>query len=145
MLRIIEEHSEHTDLNRELEKISIVQRDLDQVELRYLQITARLWYFLGVMSGTALALVGSFTVGTARSIGSVEITAIMFAAVGATLSVVQKMSDDTLVVKYVVGPFYLFLLGLARPVIGAFAEFLLQLAISAGLIPLAISGAAGQA
>jgi hypothetical protein len=145
LLGIIEEHSEHTDPSRELDKISIVQRDLDQVELRYLQITARLWYFLGVMSGTALALVGAFAIGTAGSIGSVEITAIMFAAVGATLSVVQKMSDDTLVVKYVVGPFYLFLLGLARPVIGAFAGFLLQLAITAGLIPLALSGAAGQA
>ena len=145
LIGIIEEHSEHTDRSRELDKIAIVQRDLDQVELRYLQITARLWYFLGVMSGTALALVGSFAIGTAASIGSVEVTAIMFAAVGATLSVVQKMSDDTLIVKYVVGPFYLVLLGLARPVIGAFAGFLLQLAITAGLIPLNLSGAAGQA
>jgi len=145
LLGILEEHSDHTDRNRELERIAIVQRDLDQVELRYLQITARLWYFLGALCGTGVALLGTFLIGTGASVGSVAVTAIMFSAVGATLSVVQKMSDDTLTVRYVVGPFYLWFLGLARPVIGAFAGFLLQLAMIAGLIPLSLIGAPGQA
>lgn len=144
LLRLLEEHSKHTDHARELDKITVIKGDLDQVELRYLQITARLWYFLGVLGGTGLAMFGAFAIGTAAKLSSVDIAAVMFSAVGATLSVVQKISDDSLTVRYVVGPFYLCFLGIVRPVIGAFAGFLLQLAMVAGLIPLSLSGFAGQ-
>src|SRR5216683_2602227 len=144
LLGLLEEHSKHTDHAREMDKIAVIRGDLDQVELRYLQITARLWYFLGVLGGTGLAMFGTFAIGTAAKLSSVDIAAVMFSAIGATLSVVQKISDDSLTVRYVVGPFYLCFLGIVRPVIGAFAGFLLQLAMVAGLIPLSLSGFAGQ-
>jgi hypothetical protein len=144
LIGIIEAHG-RTDRNLERWKIAIARRDLDQVELRYLQVTARLLYFAGVITGTCAAVLGSLLIGVAAGLDSIGVTAVMFAAVGALLSVVQKMADDKLTVRYVVGQFYLWILGFVRPIIGAFAGLLLQLALAAGLIPLSVSGNAGKA
>jgi hypothetical protein len=144
LMGILEVHGK-TDRTLEQVKVAISERDLDQVELRYLQVTARLLYFVGVICGTAAAAVGALTIGVSSGLDSVGITAVMFAAIGALLSVVQKMADDTLTVRYVVGPLYLFILGFVRPVIGAFAGLLLQLAMAAGVIPLSVSGGPGKA
>jgi hypothetical protein len=144
LMGIIEAHG-HTDRNLEQAKIAIAQRDLDQVELRYMQVTARLLYFAGVFTGTAAAVLGALWIGVNAGLDSIGVSAVMFAAVGALLSVVQKMADDTLTVRYVVGQFYLWILGFVRPIIGAFAGLLLLLALTAGVIPLSVSGQAGKA
>jgi hypothetical protein len=144
LMGILEVHGK-TEANLEQMKVAIAEHDLDQVELRYLQVTARLLYFVGVICGTGAVVLGALLIGVSSGLDSVGVTAVMFAAIGALLSVVQKMADDTLTVRYVVGPLYLFILGFVRPIIGGFAGLLLQLAMAAGVIPLSKSGAAGNA
>ena len=144
LLRIVEGQGRHAP-GVEQERLAVVKRDLDRVELRYLQVTARLLYFTGVVAGAGAAIIGALAIGANSGVDSVWLTTIMVAAAGAMLSVVQKIAGDTFTVRYVVGRFYLLMLGFVRPLIGAAAGFLLQLAMTAGIIPLSTSGAGGTA
>ena len=144
LLRIVEGHGSDAPAVVQ-ERLVVVKRDLDRIEQRYLQVSARLLYFTGVIVGTGAAIIAALLIGANSGVDSVWLTTIMFAAAGAMLSVVQKIADGTLTVRYVVGRFYLLMLGFVRPLIGAAAGFLLQLAMTAGIIPLSISGAGGKA
>lgn len=145
LIGILEEQSEHPDMPLDKDKVAVVQRDLDELERRYLQTQARLDYSSGVVLGAFSATAALLVLGPIGGLTSVSIVAAALASIGGMLSVVQRMADDTLAIKYDVGRRYLRMLGIARPVIGSFAGVLLLLAIHAKLIPLTLDGGAGVA
>jgi hypothetical protein len=145
LIGIIEKHSKKTEPKTEQAKIADVGLNLDELEKRYLQVKAQLLYFAGVIFGTASAVIGILFLSTLAGFESVGVVATTLAAIGATISVVQKMSDEALTIKYDVGQFYIMLRGFTRPIIGSFAALLLLLAIKAELIPLSKTGAAEAA
>jgi hypothetical protein len=145
LIGIVEEHSKNTDATLERAKITQVGLDLDELEVRYLKAKAQLLYFVGVTFGTATALLGILVFGLVAGLDFARVMAVMLGAVGALLSVVQKISDNTLTIKYDIGEFYLRLGGFTRPILGSFAAFLLLLAITADVIPLSKTGGGGTA
>lgn len=142
---IIEEHRNMTDAATEKAKIAAVGLNLDELDRRYLQVKAQLLYFGGVIFGAASAVLGIVFISTLAGLNSVGVVAMMLAAIGATISVVQKMSDEALTIKYDVGWFAVMFRGFTRPIIGSFAALLLLLAIKAELIPVSKTGGPGAA
>ena len=122
-------------------RVAIIRRDLDVIELKYLITDARLKYFFGAfLSALAIALavaIGGtlapkipFLAGLDRSFAIV----VVFGAVGSLLSVVQRMTGNSLDVRYDLGATYTRLLGGFRPMIGAFAGVLLWMLVQAHIV-----------
>jgi hypothetical protein len=132
------------------EKVAMVAHDLDVIELKYLITSARTRYFAGAFA-MALAVAGLvlgvawllnvslhswWTSAKPNALGLNKSLALalvlVFGALGALLSVVQRMSTSTLSVRYDLGRYYTLLLGAFRPLIGAVAGFLVWMLVEAG-------------
>ena len=123
------------------ERLAIINRDLDVIELKYLITDARLQYFVGSVASTlaigVLVVVGAALgqyVPTFRDLGRAFALVMVFGAVGALLSVVQRMSSGSLVVRYDLDTTYVRLLGAFRPVLGAFGGVLVWLLAQAKVL-----------
>jgi len=123
------------------DRLAIINRDLDVIELKYLITDARLQYFGGSVAG-ALAIGVLVAIGAAlgqyieafRDLGRAFGLVVIFGSVGALLSVVQRMSSGSLDVRYDLGQNYVRLLGGFRPVIGAFGGVLVWLLAQAKIL-----------
>ena len=123
------------------DRLAIIAHDLDIIETKYLITDARLKYFAGAAMG--MGAIGIAVAVGAVLAGRVEIIAelgrsfalaLVFGAAGALISVVQRMSSNSLNVRYDLGAAYTRLLGGFRPVLGAFAGVLVWLLVQAKII-----------
>ena len=123
------------------ERLAIIAHDLDIIELKYLITDARLKHFAGAAMSMSLigiaVIVGallSLEINVFAELGRSFALVLIFGAAGAFLSVVQRMSGNTLDVRYDLGATYTRLLGAFRPLIGAFAGVLVWLLVQAKIL-----------
>jgi hypothetical protein len=119
-------------------KVALIEDDLNDIELKYLVTRARLDYLLGAFA-CSLAIVGLVAVGYGigidwlvrdTSLGLV----LVLGTLGAFVSVVQRVNNNSLKVRYDLGHGYTILLGATRPLIGAFAGFLIWILVQAQVV-----------
>lgn len=106
-----------------------------------LQRQARYEYFLGVLQGAPVAIALSAGVGVAANLWWRDITrpgeltaAITMAALGAVISVIQRMSNGSLVVDYTASRTQRMLLGALRPLVGAIFGAVAYCAVLSSLV-----------
>jgi len=92
LLGVIQLYDKSKDRKDEDTKVDVINLDLDKIELRYLHVPARMLYWAGVMYGL-MAVVACFLIGIAGGGGVVAVMALL-GGLGATVSVIQRMSDD---------------------------------------------------
>jgi len=121
--------------------LAIIARDLDVIEFKYLTTHARTNFFIGTIAMTflILAIVGAGVIASQwvtvlASPGPAFPLVIILGAVGAMLSVVQRMGANSLTVRYDLGSGYNRTLGSLRPLIGAFAGLLVWMLVQANLL-----------
>ncbi len=121
--------------------LAIIIRDLDVIEFKYLTTDARRNFFVGTIAMTSaiLALVGAGVIASQwvtvlASPGPAFPLVITLGAIGAMLSVVQRMGANSLAVRYDLGSRYNRMLGSLRPLIGAFAGLLVWMLVQANLL-----------
>jgi len=115
---------------------------LDAIEGYYRKAAAReakLVYLIGMLAGVAGLMVVGTLVGFGLSranVAELELTGFMFClaagALGAFLSVLQRMSSGHFHVNHQVGREYLMLLGVFRPLVGALFGLALFFALASG-------------
>jgi hypothetical protein len=118
--------------------LDVISDELDTLELRYLKTQARAVYFLGAMVGIGVATVVTL-VGVAYGLDNLLLQMWLAGAVGGMLSIMQRLNDDNLDVKYQVGPAAAALSGTLRPILGGFAGFLTLLLVLSRIVPLPVS------
>ena len=117
--------------------LAVIKQDLDALELRYIKTPARALYFKAAMVGVGVAtLVTLFGLG--YGFDNIMIQMWMAGAIGAMLSVMQRLNDDKLDVQYEVGPALVSLIGTLRPILGGFAGFLTLLLVLSRIVPLPV-------
>jgi hypothetical protein len=123
------------------DRLAIIAHDIDIIELKYLITAARLKHFAGAVMSMSLigvaVIVGalmSLEIKAFAELGRGFALVLIFGAAGALLSVVQRMSSNTLDVRYDLGAAYTRLLGGFRPLIGAFAGVLAWLLVQARIL-----------
>ena len=130
------------------EALDALQRKLDDVRAFYAHAApkrARLRYLGGVVAGFAFTIVLAALLLLVLSFSSVssadreEIVAIWIAgAVGAVVSVMQRVSSDSLVVHHEAGRAELFLLGAIRPLLGGAIGVALYALFAGGILDFAM-------
>jgi hypothetical protein len=123
------------------ERLAIISRDLDVIELKYLITAARLRYFFAAAGSavllSALVLLLSWFAVEPRTFGqrfSGFQLVLLLGTAGALLSVVQRISSGTLDVRYDLGWTNTILLGGLRPVIGLGGGALVWLLVQAKVL-----------
>jgi len=119
-------------------KVALIEDDLNAIELNYLVTRARLDYLLGAFA-CSLSIVGLVAVGYGIGINwLVRDTSLglvlVLGTLGAFVSVVQRVNNNSLKVRYDLGHGYTILLGATRPLIGAFAGFLIWILVQAQVV-----------
>ncbi len=119
-------------------KVALIKDDLNAIELNYLVTRARLDYLLGAFA-CSLSIVGLVAVGYGIGINwLVRDTSLglvlVLGTLGAFVSVVQRVNNNSLKVRYDLGHGYTILLGATRPLIGAFAGFLIWILVQAQVV-----------
>jgi hypothetical protein len=119
-------------------KVALIEDDLNAIELNYLVTRARLDYLLGALA-CSLTIVGLVAIGYGIGINwLVKDTSLglvlVLGTLGAFVSVVQRVNNNSLNVRYDLGHGYTIILGATRPLIGAFAGFLIWILVQAQVV-----------
>jgi hypothetical protein len=117
--------------------LAVIAGELDALELRYLKTAARTQYFIGAMAGVGVATIVTL-VGAAYGLDHLLLEMWLAGALGGMLSIIQRLNDDKLDVKYEVGPAAAALTGTFRPILGGFAGFLTLLLVLSRIVPLPV-------
>ncbi len=118
-------------------ELQLIEKDLDDIETRYLRTPARIYYFNGVVAGMALAAAITL-VGKSLDLDQTFLQMWLAGALGGMLSVLHRMSDEGLQIRYTVGPAFIRLTGTLRPLLGGFAGILALLIVLTQILPLPI-------
>lgn len=116
------------------------QKFFDRASQRRSQIT----YFWGMTVGLAIpaAIIGSLTIAWIQADSDFDFGPLLGAlgagAIGAWISVIQRMSSDSLQLDYSAGPTQLLLLGMFRPVVGSVFGAALYFVVESDILPLSI-------
>ena len=117
--------------------LAVIKQDLDALELRYIKTPARALYFKGAIVGVGVATFVTLF-GLGYGFDNIMVQMWMAGAIGAMLSVMQRLNDDKLDVQYEVGPALLSLTASLRPILGGFAGFLTLLLVLSRIVPLPV-------
>jgi hypothetical protein len=123
--------------SRQDDLLAVIAQELDAVELRYLKTPARSVYFMGAMAGIGVATIVTLVV-AAFGLDNLLLQMWLAGAIGGMLSIIQRLNDDKLDVKYEVGPAAVALSGTLRPILGGFAGFLTLLLVLSRIVPLPV-------
>lgn len=118
-------------------KVGLIEQDLNVIEKNYLLTQARLDYFRGAVAcAFAVVLLVLLGYGVAKFDWLVPGLALVLVlgTLGAFLSVVQRLGNDSLNVRYDLGRGYTIFLGFTRPLIGAFVGLLLWILVEAKIV-----------
>ena len=139
LLSLVDESSAHADA----ENASVLKSEieaLDQTEAYYRQAAngqAQIVYFAGMAT---VAAVISAVAGVALAFGWMSgVAALIAGAIGAVVSVVQRINAGQFELDYDVGRPYAFFLGGLRPLIGGAFALAITFAFTSGLLHLPIS------
>jgi hypothetical protein len=140
ILSLVDDASQHTN-GAETEKALQRERGvLDQAEKYYCEAAngqAQIAYFAG-MATVGLAL--SLAAGLALAVNfATPVAALIAGAIGAVVSVVQRINSGSFKTEYDVGRPYAFFLGGLRPLIGAAFALAIYFAFKSGILHLPIS------
>jgi hypothetical protein len=109
------------------------------------QRVARLWYCFGMLFGVAV-LVGALVVaGGYFDLERLQLTdgqataltlGVILGAIGAIVSVMQRMTQNNLVLQHRAGRLDLFLIGIFKPLLGSVFAMILFMLLTIGLLPM---------
>ena len=146
-LSLVDDRAAHPDEAHTKSAVEQEKARLDEVEAYYREAAngqAQMVYFAGMAAAAAL-LTG---VGTLLwiAVGQRNVLGPLIAgAIGAVVSVLQRINSGTFDVEYDVGRGYVFFLGALRPAIGAVFGLAISFAVTGGLLNLPTVGKGSEA
>lgn len=139
VLSLVDSRSAHDDPEKTKELVEVERTQLQQVESYYREAAngqAQMVYFAGMAVSAALIGAG-LGVGLWIAFGNRDLFGSMIAgAIGAVVSVIQRINSGSFEVEYDVGRGYIAFLGALRPAIGAVFAMIVSLAVTSKMIRL---------
>jgi hypothetical protein len=147
VLSLVDDRSAHPDAAHTRSAVKQEKARLDEVEAYYREAAngqAQMVYFAG-MAACAALLAGVGCV-LWLALGHRDVLGPLIAgAIGAVVSVIQRINTGTFDVEYDVGRGYVFFLGALRPAIGAVFGLAISFAVTSGLLNLPVVGKGSEA
>jgi hypothetical protein len=142
VLSLVDDRAAHPDAEHTKSAVEQEKTRLDEVEAYYREAAngqAQMVYFAGMAAAAAVfAGVGCLLW---ISLGDRDVFGPLIAgAIGAVVSVIQRINSGTFDVEYDVGRGYVFFLGALRPAIGAVFGLAISFAVTGGLLNLPVIG-----
>jgi hypothetical protein len=138
VLSLVDDRAAHPHATHTKDAVKQEKARLDEAEAYYREAAngqAQMVYFFGMAASAALlagvASVLWITLGQRNVLGP-----LIAGAIGAVLSVIQRINSGTFDVEYDVGRWYVFFLGALRPAIGAVFGLAISFAVTGGLLNL---------
>jgi hypothetical protein len=143
LLSLVDEPSEHEAKGKKELALRLAKRELDRARAYYHQAAngqAQLYYFLGMMLGTAVVALAALGIGSNVDLWGIDnrefFGSLTAGALGALVSVMSRIGSGRFRLDYDVGRQYPIFLGAIRPMIGAIFGLALYFAVTSSLLDL---------
>jgi hypothetical protein len=140
LLSLVDARAAHEDAQETATTLEHEQEELNQVDAYYREaanLQAQLAYFIGMAVVTVVLGIGAAIWLTIDS--NIAVSATMAGALGAVVSVIQRINTGTFTCDYDVGRPYSMFLGGLRPLIGGAFALMIYFVFTSGLLHLPIA------
>jgi hypothetical protein len=142
LLSLVDARAAHEDEEKTAVALAEERRRIDEVEAYYADSAngqAQIVYFLAIAIVGAILAAGSLVLWLTTSAHRELLGCLVAGALGAAISVMQRINQRQFELEYDVGRPYVFFLGGLRPVIGAVFGLAIYFAVASGVVKLPFS------